>query len=244
MPADKGGLRAGDIVKKFAGQPIEDWPSMMAMIQSRRPDETVSLEVLRGASRVELSITLMPRAQALGQQAPSKGTGKAELGISSSKAKDGGLEIGAIKPGSPAELAGIATGEVLLKVDGKAVADQKALDALVSASKVGDKLALTLRRGGATVEVEVELAEQDAPPPPPGQGRPNLKGPINSRYTHLGTVIQHDGVVLPSQQGSPVYDLEGNVIGINIARADRTRTFALSAQRISAVLAELLREVR
>ena len=83
-----------------------------------------------------------------------------------------------------------------------------------------------------------------APPPPPGGGRPNVKGPINDRYTHFSKVIQHDGVVLPSQQGSPVYDLDGNVIGLNIARADRTRTFALSSQRVATILDELLKDLR
>lgn len=244
MPAAKGGLRVGDVVKKLGGQVIDDWPSMMAMIQSCRPDETITLEVQRGETRAELSITLMPRAQALGQQAPTKGTGKAELGISGSKPREGGLEIGFVRPGSPAELAGIATGEILLKFNGRPLPDQKALDAAVSALAVGDKVTLTLKRGSTVADVEVELAEQDAPPPPPGQGRPNVKGPVNTRYTYLGVVIQHDSVVLPSQQGSPIFDVQGNVIGINIARADRTRTFALSAQRVGPVLKELMRGVR
>jgi len=244
QPADKGGLKVGDVVKKINGQEIADWASMLGVIQSRRPDETVTLEVLRDGKPQELKITLMPRAQALGQAAPSKGTGRPELGIGGAKAKDGGAEIGFVRAGSPAELAGVASGELLLKIDETAVTDQKGIDAAVNSHKVGDKVVLTLRRDGKEQKVEVELAEQDAPPPPPGGGRPNVKGPINDRYTHLGKVIQHDGVVLPSQQGSPIFDLEGNVIGLNIARADRTRTFALSAQRVSEVLEELLKQAR
>lgn len=243
QPADKGGLKVGDVVKKINGQEIADWASMLGVIQSRRPDETVTLEVLRGGNLQELKITLMPRAQALGQAAPSKGTGRPELGIGGAKAKDGGAEIGFVRPGSPAELAGIDSGEILLKIDDTPVTDQKSIDAVINSKKIGDKIGLTLKRDGKEVKVEVELAEQDAPPPPPGGGRPNVKGPINDRYTHLGKVIQHDGVVLPSQQGSPVFDLEGNVIGLNIARADRTRTFALSAQRVAEVLAELVKQV-
>lgn len=244
QPADKGGLKVGDIVRKLEGQAVADWASMAAMIQSRRPDETITLEVLRDGKTLELKITLMPRAQALGQQAPSKGTGKPELGIQGCKPKDGGAEIGFVRAGSPAELAGISSGEILLKIDDTAVSDQKGLDAAVNSHKVGDRVALTLRRAGKEVTLDVELAEQDAPPPPPGGGRPNVKGPINDRYTHFSKVIQHDGVVLPSQQGSPVYDLEGNVIGLNIARADRTRTFALSAQRVATILDELLKDLR
>ncbi len=125
QPADKGGLKVGDIVRKLEGQAVADYPSMVAMIQSRRPDETITLEVLRDGKSVELKITLMPRAQALGQQAPSKGTGKPELGIQGCKAKDGGAEIGFVRAGSPAELAGVGSGEILLKLDDIAISDQK-----------------------------------------------------------------------------------------------------------------------
>ncbi|MCL4730491.1 MAG: PDZ domain-containing protein, partial [Planctomycetes bacterium] len=243
QPADKGGLKVGDVVKKINGQPVADWASMLGIVQSRRPDETITLDVIRGGQPLELKVTLVPRAQALGQAAPSKGTGKPELGIGGCRARDGGAEIGFVRPGSPAELAGVSSGEILLRIDDTAVTDQRSVDAVINSRKIGDKVSLTLRRDGKEVKVEVELAEQDAPPPPPGGGRPNVKGPINDRYTHLGKVIQHDGVVLPSQQGSPVFDLEGNVIGLNIARADRTRTFALSAQRVSEVLTELLKQV-
>src|SRR5690606_2127334 len=155
---------------------------------------------------------------------PSKGTGRPELGILGARAKDDGAQIGAVRAGSPAELAGIESGELLLKIDDVAVTDQKAIDAVINARRIGDTVVLTLRRRGKEVQGEVELAAQDAPPPPPRAGRPNVKGPINGRHTHFGPVIQHDGVVLPSQQGSPLVDLEGNVIGLNIARADRTRT--------------------
>lgn len=244
QPADRGGLKVGDVVKNINGQVVEDWASMLGIVQGRRADETITLNVIRDGKPVELKITLVPRAQALGQAAPSKGTGKPELGIGGAKSKDGGAQIGSVRPGSPAELAGIVSGEILLKIDDTVVTDQRSIDTTISARKVGDKVTLTLRRDGKEQQVEVELAEQDAPPPPPGGGRPNVKGPINDRYTHLGRVIQHDGVVLPSQQGSPVYDLEGNVVGLNIARADRTRTFALSAQRVSNVLEELLKQLQ
>ncbi|MCC6466497.1 MAG: PDZ domain-containing protein, partial [Planctomycetes bacterium] len=126
MPGDKAGLKSGDVVLKFAGQAVADWTSLMAMIQSQKADATVEVEVRRGTETVKLQITLMPRAQALGQAAPSKGTGKPELGIFGVTAgKQGGGTIGAVRAGSPAELAGIQSGEILLKIDGKPVTQQK-----------------------------------------------------------------------------------------------------------------------
>lgn len=244
MPADKGGIKVGDVILKLEGQTVDDWNGLIAMIRGRKATEKVTFTVRRGDKTLDLEVQLVPRAEALGEQAPEKGTGRPELGIFQCRAtEDGkGIQVGYVKPGSPAELSGIASGEVLLKVDGKAVSDQRALDDIIKAHKIGDAVSVVVLRDGKETTMDIELAEEDAPPPPPGKGRPNVKGPINERYTHMGKVIQHDGVVLPSQQGSPIYDLRGNLIGLNIARADRTRTFALSARQVAAILNELTKK--
>lgn len=236
MPADKAGIKVGDVVVKMAGQVVENWNGLIAMIRGCNATDKVVFSVKRGDQSLDLDVQLVPRAEALGEQAPAKGTGKPELGIFASRPAAKGVEIGGIKPGSPAELAGLASGETLLKLDDTEITQQRDIDNLVKGKKIGDRVVVLLLRDGKETTVEVELAEEDAPPPPPGGGRPNVKGPINDRHTHLGKVIQHDGVVLPSQQGSPVFDLRGNLIGLNIARADRTRTFALTAAKVAEIM--------
>jgi serine protease Do len=42
-------------------------------------------------------------------------------------------------------------------------------------------------------------------------------------------VLQHDLPLKPRDMGSPLLDLNGNCIGLNIARVDRVTTFALPA---------------
>ena len=242
MPAAKGGVKVGDVVLKMATQTVDDWNGLIAMIRGRKATDKVTLTVKRGDQTLDIEIQLIARAEALGQKVPSKGTGRPELGIFQSMPVEGGkgVLIGFIKPGSPAELAGIASGETLLKVDDAEVTQQRDIDDALKAHKIGDRVGLVLLRDGKETKVEVELAEEDAPPPPPGGGRPNVKGPVNDRYTHMGKVIQHDGVTMPSQQGGPLFDLRGNVVGLNIARADRTRTFALTAKEVTTILQELL----
>lgn len=240
-PAGKAGFRTGDIITHLDGQNIEGWTEMIAMIVGRKPGEKVKFDILRSGSKQTIEMTLMSRAEALGQKAPSKGTGKPELGIyACRKRKDGGVTVGAVLAGSPAELAGVVTNDVVLKINGSEVTFQKDIDKVVKASKIGESVTLTLLRDDKEVELEIELAEKDAPPPAPNNGRPNVKGPINSRCTHFGRVIQHDAVVLPAQQGSPVVDLDGNVMGFNVARTDRTRTFALPASVVAKLLATWL----
>ncbi len=43
-------------------------------------------------------------------------------------------------------------------------------------------------------------------------------------------MLQHDLPLSPIDMGSPLLDLEGHVIGINIARVDRVTTFALPSE--------------
>jgi len=239
-PAGRAGLRVGDVILRMNGQAVEDWTSLVAMIQGRRSDETITLAVRRGSEMLDVNVTLMPRAQAMGQAPPARGTGRPELGIQQVRPQETGVEISVIKAGSPAELAGINTGETLLRLDDRAVTNMRDVNEAVQAKKIGDHITVVLLREGAEVIIEVQLAEEDAPPAPPAQGRPNVAGPVNDRLSHFGTVIQHDGVVMPYQQGAPIVDLQGNIVGLNIARADRTRTFALSAKRVSDVLKELM----
>lgn len=239
MPADKAGIKVGDVVVKMGEQQVANWAGLIAMIRGCGANDKVVFTVKRGDETLDLDVQLVPRAEALGEKKPTKGTGKPELGIFASRPLEKGVEIGAVKPGSPAELAGIGSGEILLKIDDTEITQQRDIDNLIKGKKIADRVSLVLLRDDKETTVEIELAEEDAPPPPPGGGRPNVKGPINDRHTHLGKVIQHDGVVLPSQQGSPVFDLRGNLVGLNIARADRTRTFALSAKQVGAILEEM-----
>jgi S1-C subfamily serine protease len=43
-------------------------------------------------------------------------------------------------------------------------------------------------------------------------------------------IIQHDLPLPKEAMGGPLFDLEGNCIGINIARVDRVTVFSLPAE--------------
>ena len=52
-------------------------------------------------------------------------------------------------------------------------------------------------------------------------------------------VIQHDTVLQSSECGGPLVDLSGKVVGINIARAGRVESYAVPADQVRAMLADL-----
>jgi hypothetical protein len=57
-PADKAGLKAGDIIVEFDGKRVKDLYEYTDALQARRPGDTVKIVVLRDGGRVELAATL------------------------------------------------------------------------------------------------------------------------------------------------------------------------------------------
>jgi TolB protein len=75
-PADKAGIRGGDVLVEMAGTRIENLYDMTYALQDHKPGETIDVVVLRGGQRVTLRATLGSRG---GGQAisPAQGHGQA-----------------------------------------------------------------------------------------------------------------------------------------------------------------------
>ena len=56
-PAQRAGLRGGDVVVELAGRPVRNVYDYTYAIEAMRPGETVAMTVLREGRRVELEIT-------------------------------------------------------------------------------------------------------------------------------------------------------------------------------------------
>ena len=57
-PAEKAGLRVGDVITSLEGRPVRDQPSLASVLSALEPGKTVTLDVLRGQTRLSLTITL------------------------------------------------------------------------------------------------------------------------------------------------------------------------------------------
>ena len=57
-PAEKGGLRAGDIIVEFGGKRVGDIYEYTDALNSFKPGDVVTVIVMRGTERVSLQITL------------------------------------------------------------------------------------------------------------------------------------------------------------------------------------------
>jgi serine protease Do len=91
-----------------------------------------------------------------------KDKGKVErgwLGVGIVLNEQGRTEIGSTDPGSPAELAKLQTGDVVLKIGDKDVSSPDVLAAEIRKRKPGQDVTLKVERDGKSMDVKVKLGE-------------------------------------------------------------------------------------
>jgi serine protease Do len=154
------------------------------------------------------------------------------LGVATQLAKDG-VKIFAVVPGSGAERAGLKPQDLILSVDGKAVRDPVELGDQVAGHKVGDVLALKVRRGDKEMEFKATLDRRRPVAPYEAPG-------LSKRRSGFPTFLEHDALLRAHECGGPLADLEGRVVGINIARASGVGSYAVPSEAIRPLLADLM----
>ncbi len=128
-PAEKAGLRAGDIIVALNDESLDSHTELSQRIAALDPGDTVALELLRDGKRTTMDVTLAERPPQDGEteeSAPPAQRAPARWGVrlgdldregSSELRLDGGAVIREVLPGSPAEDAGLMPGDVILSVD-------------------------------------------------------------------------------------------------------------------------------
>jgi serine protease Do len=139
------------------------------------------------------------------------------LGIVPEDSDDGPI-ISRVFAGSGAEKAGLRVNDVVTKLNGR--------------MKAGQTVKLTVKRGERELEIEATLTSRD-------NEQESLGSELSERRGGFASAFQHDTVLDADQCGGPVVDLDGKVVGINIARAGRVVSYALPAAAILPLLSEL-----
>lgn len=137
---------------------------------------------------------------------------------------------------SAARKAGMKVGDVILGMNDKTISGQQALRDLLDSSTPGQKVTLKVKRDGKELSLAVTLG---APEKSRGDIQNSMGSELSGRRTGFPAVLQTDMVVEPKNCGGPVVDLDGNVLGVNIARAGRVESWILPSENIRPLLADL-----
>ena len=172
-------------------------------------------------------ITATPRKFSLRERPVDPGRGF--LGVSCRPSEEG-LVVRTVNEQSGAQRAGLKAGDIITKLEDKKVVSTAAMIEILDEHKPEEIIQISLNRGGKILELEATLGAL-----PNAQTDRSDKwggGPFSDRRFNFPKVIPHDSVIRPEQCGGPLLNSDGEVIGVNIARAVRVATYAVPMQEI------------
>jgi serine protease Do len=154
-PAEKGGLKAGDIISSIDGRAIKDGDDLVNEIASRRPGSSVRLGYLRDGKQADATVTIGDRdkvfadlgeAQVQKDQDEKGDAGETKLGMmvrditpaTASKLYISGVVVQSVRSGSFADLQGLEPGLVIIRINKQPTGSKSQFDAVVGKLKSGD----------------------------------------------------------------------------------------------------------
>ncbi|MEM7453126.1 MAG: trypsin-like peptidase domain-containing protein [Planctomycetota bacterium] len=149
---------------------------------------------------------------------------------------DSGLRINNVTSRSGARRAGLQADDIIVEFEDDRVATVDNLIQKLSGFRPGDEVSILILRDEEEMEVTATLGQV----PSNGQQDQWGGGPFSAVRFGFPQVIAHDSVIRPEQCGGPLLNSDGEVIGINIARALRVATYAVPTQ----IVAEFVDENR
>ena len=166
---------------------------------------------------------------------------RAFIGILMENEKDdGGVKIVGLVDGSPAKSAKLRENDVILKLDDVAIKNQATLVKTIGSYSPGADVALTIKRKDKEMVVKLTLADaQRTSRMDRSRTQNNMGSRLSSRGKDFPRAFQHDMALEAKHCGGPVVDLDGQIIGINIARSGRVSSLAIPIDVVISVIDKL-----
>ena len=154
-PAQEGGLKEGDVVRRFDGKKVKDLKSLLQIVSRTEVGKNVTIRVVRDKKEIPVSVKIGERPPEIedikDESAPEKiWRGLKVANITAEAARRyridqiGGVIATNIESGTPAHEAGIERGDIIDRINNKPVSNVDEYYSIVSSIK-GDALIRTNR---------------------------------------------------------------------------------------------------
>ncbi|RJQ51040.1 MAG: DegQ family serine endoprotease [Nitrospiraceae bacterium] len=174
-PAEKAGLRRGDIIIEVDGKEIRNVETLRNTIAQNRAGSKIRLTVLRDGEKITLSATITEFPQDLAQAEPTEPeesfsyqenalAGFSVMDLTQEIAKqldlsknEKGVIIVKVEPYSAAEDAGLRKGDIIQEINKKSIKTINDFNNIVSRVKKGDTLLLFMNRSGSKFYITLKV---------------------------------------------------------------------------------------
>ena len=174
-PADKAGLKVGDIIVAIDNNDIKDTHDMLTRISNKKPGEEVAFIIIRDGNKYTKTAVLrsrMAKDSMVNQQkssdiqkrksSSSRSSEIQEAGISVSNANNA-VTITEVLKGSAAEEIGLQANDVILQVGKESVKDVDHLANIIHAKGPGNKVLLLIERNKSKFFIVMTIELQQNP---------------------------------------------------------------------------------
>ncbi len=145
-PADRGGLKLGDLLERIDGRNLQGTADLIQSIADSEPGRSISLRVLRGDQVVEVAVRLAERPEEQSLAAMNDRFWPGWIAIDAAGGEqEGGAELVQVFGSTPADRADFRAGDVIVGVNDEPVKDAFVL--LSALDKAGGDARITLLRG-------------------------------------------------------------------------------------------------
>ncbi|HPD57514.1 MAG TPA: DegQ family serine endoprotease [Smithellaceae bacterium] len=166
-PADKAGIKVGDIIIEINGKEIKDTHTLLLTIAGMQVGERAAIKVLRDGREMTFRVVVAERKDTAEATAPTKGTaghfGIAARDITPEMARqlgvpqNAGVMVAGVEPGSPADEVGIQPQDIIVQVNRIKVSSMKEYNQEIAKAAQKKSVMLLIRRGNASFFVTLSI---------------------------------------------------------------------------------------
>jgi serine protease Do len=157
-PADKAGLRAGDVIVRFNGQPVNTRNRLSNAIAFSSPGTKVDVDLIRGGRGIKLQVPVADRDEIVEGNNAAKLYGFTVRTVPQQLAQrigTGAVRVATVLRASPAAQAELQPGDIVVRVNGQPVPDATSFDAIIR-SRNKATLRLDVIRGPQRGYIDIE----------------------------------------------------------------------------------------